>query len=72
MNLQKDMKAAGGDCKKISEKQVGEMQKVPTLMLDPVRFFLIQSLRSSWLVMSFPKEITDQGVEFDCKIMTLN
>ena len=45
------------------------MQKGPTLMLDPVKFFLIQSLRSNWLVMSFPDEIMAQGVEFDCEII---
>ena len=39
-------------------------------MLDPVKFFLIQSRRSSWLVMSFPAEIAAQTVEFDREIMT--
>ena len=45
------------------------MQKDHTLMLDPVKFFFIQSLRSNWLVMSFPDEIMAQGVEFDCEII---
>ena len=47
------------------------MQKDPTLMLDPVRFFRTQSRRSNWLVMSFPAEITTQGVEFNREIIAL-
>ena len=54
------------------DSMIGNCKRCFTLMFDPVRFFFIQSRRSSWLVMSFPMEMKAQCVEFDRNLMTLN
>ena len=54
------------------DSMIGNCKRCSTLMFDPVRFFFIQSRRSSWLVMSFPTEMKAQTEEFDRDLMTLN
>ena len=58
--------------KKDSMTMSGNCKRCSTLMLDPVRFFFIQSRRSSWLVMSFPTEMKAQSRELDRDLMTLD
>ena len=54
------------------DSMIGNCERCFTLMFDPVRFFFIQSRRSSWLVMSFPTEMKAQSRELDRDLMTLN